>query len=762
MVALYWAMARHAAAPLVYLALTVALTWPLVTQLGTAVPQDLGDPLLSTWTLWWNAAVVPLTDRWWDGPIFFPAPDALTLSDHRIGIGLISTPAIWLGASPLTAYNLAFLASFVLCALAGYALGFALTGQHGAAFLAGLVFGFNPFRAGHIPHLELLCSYWLPVALLALHRWGETRKPGWLVALSAALTLQALTSVYYFAFFSVIVGLWLVWFVRLRLTFKDFLALGTSLAIPLVLITPILLHYRRAHHAMGLARTMEDLEAFSADLVGLITTPQTLALWNSPLSWDKGEGALYPGAVAVALVVAGLLASAPPPAPAWPAWLQRVRRGVLVAAAIAAVAATIPAVWGPVATELMGLRISISQSFKPVSLAIVLAGGWLLTTTRMRREWHGRSALAFFALATVAMWLFALGPTGHVMGERFLYRAPYSWLMLLPGVDTAFRVPARFGMLAALTLCAATALAWAGLMRRRSRQWTAVATAFAALAIISDSWFVPLQLPAAPSPLVIPAHAPPDAVVLELPLGAFEDATAMYHAIDHRRATVNGLSGYAPASYQVLHSALREGRVDVLAGLTPVAPLLVFVDRTAAGEQFTSQMRAYPSALLLRQDAMHDVLLIPRAPPTPAAHTEPESALLMEAGRASVADDQLGLVSDGDRHTAWMTPTQQRLEEFIADLGRPREVRGVILAMGAFPGGFPRSLAVQTSADGTEWLDAWSGDVAAPSLQAAIADQRDVPITLPFNPRSARYVRVRQVGRSSSVWAVAEFRALVK
>ena len=754
-------MTRHALAFLAYTALTIALTWPLAVQLGSVAPNDLGDPLLSTWTLWWNASTIPLTDIWWNGPIFFPAPDALTLSDHRIGIGVISTPAIWLGWSPMAAHNLAFLASFVLCALGGYALGLGLTGHHAAAFLAGLVFGFNPFRAGHLPHLELLCSYWLPVALLALHRWGETRKPAWLVGLSAALTMQALTSVYYFAFFGVVVGLWLVWFVRLRLTPKEYVALGASLATPLVLIAPILLRYRRAHESMGLSRTIVEIEGFSADLVGLVTTPQTLALWNSPLSWDKGEGALYPGAVAVVLVVAALCVAVPPPAPAWPAWRYRLRRGLLIGAAMAAFAAAIPAVWGPVSTEVLGLGVSISQSFKPISVAVLLVGVWLLTTARVRREWHARSALAFFVLATVAMWLFALGPTGRVMGERFLYKAPYSWLMLLPGVDTAFRVPARFGMLAALTLCAATALSWAALTRGRSRGWTVVATAAAAVAIMADSWIKPMQLPALPAPLAMPTTAPADAVVLKLPLETFEDAEAMYQAIDHRRPSVNGMSGHAPPSYQVLHAAMGEGRVEVLAGLTPIAPLLVFVDRAAAGEHLTSQMRAFPSAQLLRQDEMYDVLLVPRAQTAADSAATPEGGLMMRSGRASVADDRLALMSDGDRHTAWMAPTQEHNEEFIADLGEPRDVRGVELSLGAFPGGFPRTLSVLTSIDGAQWSDAWGGNGAAPSLQGAIANQRDVPVSLTFNPRIARYVRVRQIGHSSSVWAVAEFRALV-
>ena len=754
-------MLRPAVALLGYTALTVALTWPLVLQLGSVAPNDLGDPLLSTWTLWWNASRLPLTEAWWNGPIFYPAPDTLTLSDHRIGIGLISTPVIWLGWSPMAAHNLAFLASFVLCALAGYALGFGLTHHHGAAFLAGLVFGFNPFRAGHLPHLELLCSYWLPVALLALHRWGETRRPWWLVGLSAALTMQALTSVYYFAFFGVVVGLWLVWFVRLRLMPREYVALGASLATPLVIIAPILLRYRRAHESMGLTRTIVEIESFSADLVGLITTPQTLALWNSPMAWDKGEGALYPGAVAVALVIAGLLVAIAPPAPAWPTWSQRLRSALLIGAAMATVAAMIPAIWGPVSTDVLGIQITISQSFKPISVAVLLVGLWLLTTARVRRAWHARSPLAFFALATVAMWLFALGPTGRVMGERFLYKAPYSWLMLLPGVDTAFRVPARFGMLAALTLCAATALAWAGLTRGRSRQWTTAATMVAAVAIMADSWIKPMQLPAVPAPLQIPANAPADAVVLKLPLETFEDAEAMYQAIFHLRASVNGMSGHAPASYQVLHSAMGEGRVDVLAGLTPLAPLVVFVDRAAAGEHLTSEMRAFPSATLVQADAVYDVLVIPRAVKPSDGISSLGQELTMQDGRASVAADGLPLMSDGDLHTAWMAPTQENVEEFIADLGAAREVRGVTLSLGPFPGGFPRDLSVLTSTDGAQWSDAWNGKGAAPSLQAAIANQRDVPLWLTFSPRTARYVRVRQTGHSSSVWAVAEFRALV-
>ncbi len=90
-----------------------------------------------------------------------PRARQITFLDPRLGLGLITTPLIWLNLSPLVAYNVAFLLSFWLSALGAYALGFTLTRSREAAFIGGLVFGFNPYRAGHLSHIELLSSYWL-------------------------------------------------------------------------------------------------------------------------------------------------------------------------------------------------------------------------------------------------------------------------------------------------------------------------------------------------------------------------------------------------------------------------------------------------------------------------------------------------------------------------------------------------------------------------------------------------------------------------
>src|SRR5688572_16118710 len=94
-----------------YSVLTLVFTFPLILQLSSVVPHDLGDPLLSTAILWWNAHVLPFTERWWNGFAFYPASGFLAMSDHRLGESLIATPLQWLGFSPVEAYNLTLLAT---------------------------------------------------------------------------------------------------------------------------------------------------------------------------------------------------------------------------------------------------------------------------------------------------------------------------------------------------------------------------------------------------------------------------------------------------------------------------------------------------------------------------------------------------------------------------------------------------------------------------------------------------------------------------
>lgn len=753
-------MTPHVWALLFYALLTIAYTWPLTTGLGHLVPHDLGDPMLSTWTLWWNAHVIPFSVRWWEGLAFYPARDTLTLSDHRVGLGWIASPIIWMGGAPLAAYNFAFLLSFFLSAAAAYALCYSLTKSAGAALIGGLVFGFNPYRGAHLPHLELLSSYWLPLVLLGLHQWSTTLRPRWLGLTSGALVMQALTSGYYFVFLGVLLALWLIWFTPRRLPLVQYVGLGAALGVPVLIAAPIFLRYRQAHQTMGLARGIGEIESFSADLAGLLTTPRQLALWISPESWWESEGELWPGALAVVLVVAGLWAARWARASDLPRWGRSLRTTALAAAVVMAGAASIPILFGPVAYDLAGLRISISDSYKPLSIAVLFGGAWVLTSSPLRRAFHNRSPFAFYVLATIAMWVFALGPTARVLGQRFLYKAPYAWLMLLPGFGAGFRVPARFAMLAALALSVAAALAFDRLMRaRRSLIRVAAATLIAA-GVTAESWIQPLPTPEAPAPLTIPAGLSPDAVIVELPIGIAEDFAAMFRSIHHRRRVVNGASGFDPPHYTILRAALEENRYETLDAIAAYAPIAIFIPHRNAGTVSTalgSRSKARP----LATTNTHEVWLLPKGPSPPADTLAATASIAIERLDSPIVRDRLPLMLDGNRDTAWFTDQpQDGTEFFVADLGRQTDIEAVVLGQGASPLDFPRAIAIDLSSDGVEWSEASRGDAATMAIAAAISDPREIRSTFAVRGHRARYVRVRQTGQSKAAWGVAEFRVI--
>src|SRR5918998_2109112 len=76
----------------IFCALAVAWTWPLTARMSLRIPHDPGDPLLVTWMMWWNTQAVPLTAAWWDAPIFFPLRGAFALSEHVLGMSIVTTP----------------------------------------------------------------------------------------------------------------------------------------------------------------------------------------------------------------------------------------------------------------------------------------------------------------------------------------------------------------------------------------------------------------------------------------------------------------------------------------------------------------------------------------------------------------------------------------------------------------------------------------------------------------------------------------------
>lgn len=551
----------------------MALTFPLVLHLSSVVPHDVGDPLLSTAILWWNAHVVPFTTRWWNGFAFYPAPGFMAFSDSRLGESLLATPLQWLGCTPVAAYNLTLLATFPLCALAAHWLGVVLTGRHDAATVAGLAYGFCPDRIAHLPHLELLAGFGMPAALAALHRYRDTGQRRWLVVFTIALVVQGLCSSYYLLFFTVMLALWLVWFTR-RQDIRGLLGIGAAGACALVALSPLVLGLSRIHRYYGFERSLTEISTFGADLTSLLTAHESSWLWGWTARWAKSEGELFPGAAISVLAIVGAVQASR----RWRGGdrIDRVSIWLLPVAGACAVIAYCGWAFAPWRIALVGLQVSSTAPFKPMTLGVVALAAWFGVSSRMRAAYAQRSTFAFYGFATVLLFVCSFGPKPTALGHQFLYEPPYAWLMRLP-VFGAVRAPARFGMPAMLALAVTGALSFARLSFGRRSHRTVLAAVV--LGIVADGWIYPLALPAVPE-MWTSSRAQGFATVLELPLGdTFSDLAAMYRATFHQHPIVNGNSGFEPRHYSTLRTALDGRDPTAFDGLSARGRLLVVVNK---------------------------------------------------------------------------------------------------------------------------------------------------------------------------------------
>jgi hypothetical protein len=290
--------------------LALAWLWPVPARLTSRIPHDLGDPLLNTWILWWNTQAVPFTERWWNAPFFYPAPGALALSEHLFGIAVFTTPLQFAGLNPIGAYNVALILSAWLSGFFAFLLGRRLTGSTAAGVIAGLAFGFSPYRVSQLAHLQVLTAQWMPLALYAMHAYLDDRRRRWLALFAVAWLLQALSNGYFLLFFPVLIALWLAWFVRWKADPRPGVVLLATLAGASLLLLPTLLEYREVHDAMGLARQRGEMLLFSAEPGSLLRMPDLLKFW--PYFEPKTqEDFLFPGVTAVMLVLAAALLAAP-------------------------------------------------------------------------------------------------------------------------------------------------------------------------------------------------------------------------------------------------------------------------------------------------------------------------------------------------------------------------------------------------------------------------------------------------------------------
>lgn len=739
-----------------YAAAAIAYTWPLAARLG-AVPHDRGDPLLTTWFLWWSGTqAAPLTERWWNAPMFFPATGVFAFSEHLLGLTPIATPFTLLTGQPLVGHNVAFIATYVFGALAAHFLAYTLTRRHDVSAVAAVAFAFAPYRLPQAPHIQILASFWTPVCLGALHRYQDTWRARWIALASTAWVLQGLCCGYFTLFLGVLVGLWMLWFAVGRWPVRRLAMAAAAFGAGALVIAPFLRGYQVIlRDTYGFKRSIGEMRYFSADVASLLSAGEDLLLWSWVRVIDRPESNIFPG-LTIALLCGLALRYARPFATAAPEprWIAPVRRTLVVILLVLVAASALPFVYGSWQLTVGGVRLlSIARGDKPLSLAFVTALVLLALLPGVRAAFGRRSVAAFYVLAAFATWIFTLGPDPTFMDHRFLYRAPYSWLMLLPGFD-GLRVPARFWTMTLACLAVIGALGTHRLEGAKRRAVVALALA----GLLLDGWPSRFVVVDPPSRRPSPAEA---ALRLDLPISDGIDAQALYQQMFDPKPLYNGFSGFGAPHYAAMKALLEEGNPDILRELASRGPLGVVIDHAAdANGTERSMARAFPGSTVVRAERDWSSYLIPRTD-APAAVPDPTgSPVRIKAVTASDGKGPADRAIDGDLYSAWTGAKDTADLTFTIELADTGRVEHVVIDLGQFAADLPARLRIDVSGDRLRWDPVSSGSVALTAYRAALRFPKRVPVAMPVGRDGVRFIRLQQSGTSARDWSIAEVRVL--
>jgi hypothetical protein len=284
--------------------MAIVHTWPLAANPSQLSRHDNSDAMLNEWAIAWVAHQIvrdPL--HLFDANIFYPERHTLAYSEAMLVQGVLAAPLIWLGAPTLLAYNVVLLAGFTLTGWTTCLVAARWTGSWNAGAAAGIVAAFNAHTLTRLPHLQALHVEFLPLALAALDTVLAQPRPRHALKLALWFVLQALASIYLLVFAAVAMIAAVLarprdWMGRRFVPAAACLALAAG--ISLIALWPYLQPYWQVHRDQGAARTLIDLQMYSASWKDYLSTPSRIHFNTWSHRWFTGA-ALFPGLVATGL-----------------------------------------------------------------------------------------------------------------------------------------------------------------------------------------------------------------------------------------------------------------------------------------------------------------------------------------------------------------------------------------------------------------------------------------------------------------------------
>ncbi len=694
---------------LFFIAAALVATYPLMLSPAQKIAGGLGDPLLNTLTLAWDADRARHAFRnFWDTPFLYPHKHTLAYSEPLLAVALFTTPIEWLSGNPILSYNIAYIGSYALAGFGMFLLTRDLWRRTDAALLAGLAFELTPYRLAQSTHLQVLMNGWMPIGLWALHKYFATGARRWMAAFAVVFVLQGLSNGYYFYFFlaavAVLAAVELAW-PRLprRQTMIDF---GWAGAVIAAAILPIFLVYYRLQRDMGFARDAGELGGLSAQLSDYFHTSIGAWTWGGLLTYGEGERQLFHGFVAITFAVIGAFTIGRRSETAGlGSWRRAVATYTLMAIAVVWLSMG-PGPWRPYdllfrfVPGFNGLRVPARLgSVVAVALVTLAGAGFASLLGRLPRSAAVATAMVLGAVI-VAEGQHGIGLSDGVsQHDKNWDRVAYDWMRDGP--------------------------------------------------------------PGAALELNITA------------LDDFHEYTTVYqiNTLWHGHAIVNGYSGWKSMLEELLGSAgspLREPGLmaGTLRGLRAIGVKYVLLhERTFADPDDATRMTAAIAAATdqiaeqrqwpeVRAWRLKDIEPRPSIPLADLRRLDPHTFEV----RASHQQSRLAFLFDGDIDTRWLTGEYQDGSEWIElRLPQPTDVGRVdLLSAPRSQLAYPRRLTID-SIDGQGVSRTLFDDAIVDRLVEGVAlDEQHGPVAIDLPANTTTTLRIRQTSHGPAWWAIHE------
>lgn len=519
---------------MLYLVLTLALTFPLVLHLGDALPGDSFDAWQNYWNSWWLKQSLVEQPR---NPLF------TDLLYHPTGVGLyfhtlnpfdgIVTLPLQLAGNLFIAYNAAVLLAFAAGGLGTYLLALTTLAPHTLAgrrifwpaFTAGLIFTFAPYHLAHLlGHMQLIALQWIPFYLLSLRRGLLHARRG---RLTPADWMRP-------GLFLILVGLCDWYYVLYCLIFSALALLAALISLP-----------RDGSAWRGaLLRTLAIPTA--AGLVfGLALSP-----WLLPMARQAQASAFMAAGRAEAIRLSADLLAFVTPSGFHPLWGQAVR------------------VWADRTFTGSLSEYTVFLGFVPLGLAAL----------GLRSDWR---RTRFWLLTALSFGLLALGPALHVAGRTDLLPGgaeltlPHAWLFENFSFMRIARSVSRYSVMVMLALGVLAAHGLAALQARRP-SLRLLGPLLAGL-VLFEFWPAPYPIspPDTPAWYQTLAQTSGRGAVLNLPMNWDRPGYLLYQTVHGRPLTVGYISRNDPRTLTT--------RAPVLQNLRALGPDILDVNLAQAG-----------------------------------------------------------------------------------------------------------------------------------------------------------------------------------